>query len=160
MFQANDRDKVTANTRVTGQVATEQKSVQEKAEAAEKATKTEPPEVALSTKEEPSPATVEAITPPVTVESKTPHSKLLPPVPNEGSSLRMLALAESSLIIYVDDRKSQQYNLHDGLDLTWNIKASVKVEFAEPGVARFWLGNRELDIGGLKSFQLQSTKPQ
>ncbi len=72
----------------------------------------------------------------------------------------MLALAESSLIIYVDDRKSQQYNLHNGLDLTWNIKESVKVELAGSDVARFWLGDQELDLDKLKSFQLQPARPQ
>ena len=43
--------------------------------------------------------------------------------------------------------------------MTWNIKKSVKVELAKPGVAKFWLGDQELDLGGLKSFQLQSAKP-
>lgn len=151
MFQAKDLDKVTANKTATEQGTTEQKPVQVQAEAAKKVPKTVPPAVTPSLQKEPSP---------VGVETKTQESQPLPPVPHGGSSLRMLALAESSLIIYVDERKSQQYNLHDGLDLTWNIKASVKVEFAEPEVARFWLGDRELDLGGLKSFQLQSTKPR
>jgi len=146
MFQAKYLDKETSNT-----LATEQKSVQVKAETVEKATKTEQPEGTPSSKEE---------LPPVVVEAKTQETKPLPAIPQEGSSLRMLALAESSLIIYVDDRKSRQYNLHDGFDMTWDVKKSVKVELAKPGVAKFWLGDQELDLGGLKSFQLQSAKPQ
>ena len=172
MFQAKDLAKVASNQLVTKQGATEQgttekKPAQGQEEAVEKVPKTEQPEAAPSTKEEPAPATVETKIPPVAVEAlkvdvevPPPHNKPLPPVPQEGSSLRMLALAESSLIIYVDDRKPQQYSLHDGLDLTWNAKTSVKVELAEPAVARFWLGGQELDLEGLKSFQLQSTKPQ
>jgi len=82
--------------------------------------------------------------------------KSLPFVPAGGSSLRMLALSEGSLIIYADDRKSHQYKLHDGLDLTWDVKKMVKVEFSGPGMARFWLGGQELDLGEMKSFQLQT----
>ena len=79
----------------------------------------------------------------------------LPFVPAGGSSLRMLALSEGSLTIYVDDRKSHQYTLHNGLDLTWGIKERVKVELSDPGMARFWLGGQELDLGKMESFQLQ-----
>lgn len=67
----------------------------------------------------------------------------------------MLALAESSLIIYLDDRTPHEYRLHDGLDLTWKIKQKVRIELAGTGVARFWLDGQELELGGLDSFQLQ-----
>ena len=66
----------------------------------------------------------------------------------------MLAVADGSLTIYVDDRKPQQYDLREGLDLTWRVKNKVKVE-SVPGVARFWLSGQELDVGSLDSFQLQ-----
>jgi len=87
---------------------------------------------------------------------KSPELKPLPFIPAGGSSLRMLALAEGSLMIYVDDRTSHQYKLHDGLDLTWDIKGKVKVELASPGTARFWLGNQELELDERGSFQLQT----
>ncbi len=87
---------------------------------------------------------------------ESPELKPLPFVPAGGSSLRMLALAEGSLIIYIDDRKSHQYKLHDGLDLTWDIKGKVKVELASPGTARFWLDKQELELDKMGSFQLQT----
>jgi len=67
----------------------------------------------------------------------------------------MLALADGSLIIKVDTRKPDQYDLHDGLDLTWKIKERVSVEFATSDVARFWLDGQEIDISGSKVFELQ-----
>jgi cytoskeletal protein RodZ len=165
MFQAKDLATVTSNEVMiesgttepgtTEPVATEQKPAPAQVEAAESATKTEQTVVTTSPKEEPVPVAVVVETSPLAVEEKTSQSKQLPPVPSQGSSLRMLALTESSLIIYVDDRKPQRYTLHDGLDLTWNIKASVKVELAGSDVARFWLGGLELDLDELKSFQLQ-----
>jgi hypothetical protein len=79
----------------------------------------------------------------------------LPAIPSSGASLRMLALGDSSLIIKVDTRKPQQYNLYDGLDLTWKIKQRVNVEFAASDVARFWLNGEEIDIAGDESFTLQ-----
>jgi len=82
-------------------------------------------------------------------------SMILPVIPDNGASLRMLALADSSLIIKVDARKPQQYDLHDGLDLTWKIKERVSVEFAAGDVARFWLDGQEIDIAGFKNFKLQ-----
>ncbi len=80
---------------------------------------------------------------------------ILPVIPDSGASLRMLALADSSLIIKVDARKPQQYDLYDGLDLTWKVKERVSVEFAASDVARFWLDGREIDIAGLDIFELQ-----
>jgi len=79
----------------------------------------------------------------------------LPPVAPGGSSLRMLALAEGTLTIHVDDRKAHEYNLYDGLDLTWKINQKARIELARPGVARFWLGDEELDAFDMQSFQLQ-----
>ena len=178
MFQTEDLDTVTSNSVLsepgaTVSVATEQKPASVQDEVAEGAAKTEQSVVTTSPKEEPIPVSSEVKTPQVAVKAKTPsdaveaktspaavkvlpsQSKSMPPVPPQGSSLRMLALAESSLIIYVDERKPQQHTLHDGLDLTWNIKTSVKVELAGSDVARFWLGGQELDLDELKSFQLQ-----
>jgi cytoskeleton protein RodZ len=90
-------------------------------------------------------------------EKKSVQAPLLT-IPQTGSTLRMLALTESSLIIYVDDRKPHEYKLYEGLDLTWKIKKTVKVEMAEPDVARFWLGRQELKLGALDDFYL-STAP-
>lgn len=68
----------------------------------------------------------------------------------------MLAVAESSLVIYLEGRTPHHYKLRDGLDLTWKIKRRVKVEMAEPGVARFWLDGAEIDLGNQPVFQLQA----
>jgi len=76
-------------------------------------------------------------------------------VPEGGASLRMLALNKSSLKIYVDGYGARQYKLHDGLDLTWKIKKSVKVELADPGAAHFWLGGQRVELDNMKSFYLQ-----
>ena len=92
---------------------------------------------------------------PVVAEPEPPELEPLPSVSAEGSSLRMLASTEGSLIIYLDDRESSQYKLHDGLDLTWKIKKTVRVELAGPEMARFWLDGQELDLGERESFQLQ-----
>lgn len=89
------------------------------------------------------------------VVEKKPIQDLFPTVPPAGSSLRMLALSESSLIIYVDDRKPNEYKLYEGLDLSWPIKKSVKVELGKPGAAQFWLGGQELPLGDSGSFQLK-----
>lgn len=91
----------------------------------------------------------------IIAKQQNQDSRTLPVVPDNGASLRMLALAESSLIIKVDGRKPNKYDLHDGLDLTWKIKESVSVEFAASDVARFWLDGREIDIAGSKIFKLQ-----
>lgn len=92
---------------------------------------------------------------PVVAEPESPELEPLPAVSPDGSSLRMLALTEGSLIIYLDDRESSHYKLHDGLDLTWKVKKKVRVELAGPEMARFWLDGQELDLGELESFQLQ-----
>jgi hypothetical protein len=67
----------------------------------------------------------------------------------------MLALSEGSLTIYLDDREPDRYKLFDGLDLTWEIKSTAKVELSGPGMARFWLDSQELEFGDLETFQLQ-----
>ena len=82
--------------------------------------------------------------------------KPLPFVSSGGSTLRMLALSEGSLIIYLDKRKPHTYKLHAGLDLSWSIKGTAKVELAGPGMARFWLGGQELALDEMESFQLQT----
>ena len=92
---------------------------------------------------------------PVVDEMASPEGNSLPSVSPDGSSLRMLALSEGSLIIYPDDREPDRYKLYDGLDLTWEIKSIAKVELTGPGVARFWLDNLELELGDLETFQLQ-----
>ena len=79
----------------------------------------------------------------------------LPSIPDGGASLRMLAIAEGSLIIYVDSRKAHHYQLHDGLDLTWKINRKVRVELNEFNAARFWLDDQEVDMSGLKDFVLE-----
>ncbi|MDT8442981.1 MAG: helix-turn-helix domain-containing protein [Desulfuromonadales bacterium] len=92
---------------------------------------------------------------PANIEAESQEHGILPLISQSGSSLRMLALSEGSLIINLDDREPQHYDLHDGLDLTWNVKEIVKVKLASPGLARFWLDDQELDLGDLESFQLQ-----
>jgi len=110
----------------------------------------------------PAPATVEAgqgaVTPLQKSELVPVPAELnpLPFVPSGGSTLRMLALSEGSLIIYLDNRKPHTYKLHDGLDLSWSIKETAKVELAGPGMARFWLGGQELTLSEMESFQLQT----
>ena len=79
----------------------------------------------------------------------------LPAIPAEGASLRMLAIADGSLIIKVDNRKPHEYPLHDGLDLTWKVKGEVGVELSQVDLARFWLDGQEIDISNLKEFVLQ-----
>ncbi|MGK2906039.1 MAG: helix-turn-helix domain-containing protein [Desulfuromonadales bacterium] len=93
---------------------------------------------------------------PAVAESESPELEPLPSVSPDGSSLRMLALTEGSLVIYLDDRASNHYKLHDGLDLTWTVKKTVRVEMAGPETARFWLDGQELDLGERESFQLQT----
>jgi cytoskeletal protein RodZ len=84
------------------------------------------------------------------------ESNQYPPIAPGGSSLRMLAVAESSLVIYLEGRTPHNYKLHDGLDLTWKIKRQVRVEMAKPGAARFWLDGKELKLGQQPGFQLQA----
>ncbi len=92
---------------------------------------------------------------PVNSEAESQEHGILPSVSQDGSSLRLLALSEGSLIIILDDREPQRYNLNDGLDLTWKVEQMVKVELTRPGLARFWLDDQEFDPGDLESFQLQ-----
>jgi len=95
------------------------------------------------------------VSPRVVAKQQGPDKRALPAIPYNGASLRMLALADSSLIIKVDGRKPDQYKLYDGLDLTWKIKQRVNVEFTASDVARFWLNDQEIDITGYESFELQ-----
>jgi len=84
--------------------------------------------------------------------AQVPNS--LPIIPPGGGSLRMLAMAESSLVIYLDDREPHEYKLFDGLDLSWKVRQKVRIELAGPHVARFWMDGQELDLGDLESFEL------
>ena len=99
-------------------------------------------------------ATQAPVPPRVVAKQQTPDNRALPVIPYNGASLRMLALADSSLIIKVDGREADQYKLYDGLDLTWQIKQKVNVEFDASDVARFWLNGQEIDITGYESFEL------
>lgn len=100
-------------------------------------------------------AAAQAPVPPrVVAKQQTPDNRALPVIPYNGALLRMLALADSSLIIKVDGREADQYKLYDGLDLTWQIKQKVNVEFDASDVARFWLNGQEIDITGYESFEL------
>jgi len=100
-------------------------------------------------------AAAQAPVPPrVVAKQQSPDNRALPVIPYNGASLRMLALADSSLIIKVDGREADQYKLYDGLDLTWQIKQKVNVEFDASDVARFWLNGQEIDITGYESFEL------
>jgi hypothetical protein len=67
----------------------------------------------------------------VTEETHEPAS--LQTVPPEGSMLRMLALTESSLIIYLDGHEPREYKLNAGLEQSWEVKKSVRVKLAQPG---------------------------
>lgn len=87
--------------------------------------------------------------------AEAPAAPSLPPVAAGGSALRMLALAESSLKIYLDERDPHEYKLRQGLDLTWQVRKTVRIELSGPGVARFWLDGQELALENLESFQLQ-----
>jgi len=95
------------------------------------------------------------VAPRAVAKQQGPDNRALPVIPNNGASLRMLALADSSLIIKVDGRKPGQYKLYDGLDLTWQIKQRVNVQLTASDVARFWLNGQEIDITGYESFELQ-----
>ena len=70
----------------------------------------------------------------------------------------MLALTESSLIIYLDGHEPREYKFNAGLEQRWDVKKSVRVELAQSGTAQFWLGRQELKLGALDDFYL-STAP-
>ena len=80
----------------------------------------------------------------------------LPTIPPEGSILRMLALTESSLIIYLDGNEPREYELNAGLAQSWDVKKSIRVKLAQPGTAQFWLGSQELKLGELDDFYLSA----
>lgn len=150
MFQ--DKDPVQL---APSQVVLENEPVQEPVQQQAKAAVDPVVEARMAEQEVPASHHEEVQVPDV-IESKPSALKPLPFVSSGGSALRMLALSEGSLIIYLDDRKSHQYKLHDGLDLTWNIKARAKVELTGSGMARFWLDGQELELGEMDSFQLQT----
>jgi len=104
----------------------------------------------------PEQAEVVLVTEAVTEDAPEPAS--LPTVPPEGSLLRMLALTESSLIIYLDGHEPREYKLNAGLEQSWQVEKSVRVKLAHPGAAQFWLGRQELKLGALDDFSL-STAP-
>jgi len=90
------------------------------------------------------------------VTEEIPEPASLPTVPPEGSMLRMLALTESSLIIYLDSHEPREYKLNAGLEQSWEVKKSVRVKLAQPGAAQFWLGRQELKLGALDEFYLSA----
>ena len=104
------------------------------------------------------PQQVEGVLVTEAVTEETPESVSLPTVPPEGSVLRMLALTESSLIIYLDGHEPREYKLNAGLEQSWEVKKSIRVKLVHPGTAQFWLGRQELKLGALDDFSL-STAP-
>ena len=99
-------------------------------------------------------AAQDPVSPRAVAKKQGTENRALPVIPYNGASLRMLALADSSLIIKVDGR-ADQYKLYDGLDLTWQIKQRVNVQLTASDVARFWLNGQEIDMTGYESFELQ-----
>jgi len=110
------------------------------------------------TKETSLPQQAEVVTVTEVVAEETPAPVSLPTVPPEGSILRMLALTESSLIIYLDGHEPREYKFNAGLEQSWEVKKSVRVKLAQPGAAQFWLGRQELNLRELDDFYL-STAP-
>ncbi len=90
------------------------------------------------------------------VKEEAPEPVSLPTIPPEGSILRMLALTESSLIIYLDGHEPLEIIANAGLEQSWNVKKSVRVKLAQPGTAQFWLGLQELKLGELDDFYLSA----
>ncbi|MGK2944577.1 MAG: helix-turn-helix domain-containing protein [Desulfuromonadales bacterium] len=146
LFQAENPAKVTPNQVVPEKESSVQGSVEATREATGEVDKTQQNEIV------PVPG-AESV--PAIAEMASTEANTLPPVSPDGSSLRMLALSEGSLTIYLDDREPDRYKLIDGLDLTWEIKSTAKVELSGPGMARFWLDSQELELGDLETFQLQ-----
>ncbi|MEN8688246.1 MAG: helix-turn-helix transcriptional regulator [Desulfuromonadales bacterium] len=147
-------------TKATGAVATSAESGRAQARLEQAPVIPEKPQTSATGQAHPGqsadPMPIRVSASPVAIaEPQNRGHRSLPAVPYDGASLRMLALAEGSLIIGVDERKTQQYKLYDGLDLTWKIKQKVHVEFAASDVARFWLNGQEIDIAGYQSFSLQ-----
>jgi hypothetical protein len=91
-----------------------------------------------------------------TVAEEPPVPVSLPTVPPEGSILRMLALTESSLIIYLDGHNPREHKLNASLELSWKVKKSVRVKLAQPGASQFWPGRQELKLGELDGFYLNT----
>ena len=110
------------------------------------------------TKETSLPQQAEVVTVTEVVAEETPAPVSLPTVPPEGSILRMLALTESSLILYLDGHEPREYKLNSGSEQSLEVKKSVRVKLAQPGAAQFWLGRQELKLGELDGFYL-STAP-
>ena len=133
-------------TKITESVGSRVEPGKTQAELAESQAEAEEPQANAAAQDPVSPRTV--------AKQQGPDNRALPVIPFNGASLRMLALADSSLIIKVDGREADQYKLYDGLDLTWQIKQKVNVEFDASDVARFWLNGQEIDITGYESFEL------
>jgi len=93
-----------------------------------------------------------------THEEKAAPQLILPAIKAGGSSLRMLALTDGSLIIYVDNRQPHEYPLHEGLDLTWKIREKVALELGGTEQARFWLDGKELKLGDSLSIKLEQAQ--
>ena len=91
-----------------------------------------------------------------TLVTEAPEARSLPAILAGGSTLRLLALGEGSLVVHVDDRKPHEYKLFNGLDLTWKVHKKVVVEMAQSDAVRCWLDAKQLELGGLSSFQLQA----
>jgi transcriptional regulator with XRE-family HTH domain len=104
------------------------------------------------------PQQTEVVPVPGAVTGDAPQPVSLPTVPPEGAILRMLALTESSLIIYLDGHEPREYTINAGLEQSWEVKTSVRVKLAQPGGAQFWLGRQELKLAALDDFYL-STDP-
>ena len=85
---------------------------------------------------------------------KAADVKPLTAIKATGSSLRMLAVSEGSLIITVDQREPQEYALQAGLDLTWKVKEKVSIEMGSAGQALFWLDGEELDLSDRNSLRI------
>lgn len=144
----SDDEKINhSTTKITESVGSQAEPGKSPAELAESQTEAEEPQTNA--------AAQVPVPPRVVAKQQSPDNRALPVIPYNGASLRMLALADSSLIIKVDGRKADQYKLYDGLDLTWQIKQRVIVEFAASDVARFWLNGQEIDITGYESFELK-----
>jgi hypothetical protein len=68
----------------------------------------------------------------------------------------MLALTESSLIIYLDGHEPREYKMNAGLEQSWEVKDSVRAKLNQSGIAQFWLGRQELKLGALEDFYLST----
>jgi cytoskeleton protein RodZ len=143
---SGDEQIIHSTAKVTESVGSRVDPGKSQAEPAESQAEAEEPQANAAAQDPVSPRAV--------AKQQGTDNRALPVIPYNGASLRMLALADSSLIIKVDGR-ADQYKLYDGLDLTWQIKQRVNVQLTASDVARFWLNGQEIDITGYESFELQ-----